>query len=409
MPAQVASKAKQPRLDPDFSWGWIRVKKCSSPPTHSLCPTTGEEKAQGKGGGDEGGRASAWLPSPPRGRAQSVPTARDVAPPFGMVPIRSTPRLEVWLSSLSPQLRIPCLCHFPGPSAPPCCTAGGLSGTLVRGGGEIWGRPLSRLRVGGMCKLSGWPSGSWVWRHKERTEPAPKAAKRFVCSIRDWDRTPGGTTSLRRRQGPGLRRGRKDRREKGLTPREVGCEASLRSLPGSAILQLLEAWQTSGSPTGGLPASWPRWLLHTQQPTPVLVALASSSFFIWVWRELSGPPSPAWAPSSLTHSGRLETSWLSPLRASWQSLALPREGRAQKPPSGAGLGQGAAPAGRREAPGRAESEGEPGGRQGTHRGSRGGGKLLRLPPRRVSHERPGEPRPAAALRAKVKPWRRTRM
>ncbi|XP_058556551.1 uncharacterized protein LOC131495573 [Neofelis nebulosa] len=153
--------------------------------------------------------------------------------------------------------------------------------------------------------------------------------------------------AARRSQGPGLRRGRKDGREKGLTPRKVGCEASLRSLPGSVILQLLEAWQTSGSPTGGLPASWPRWLLHTQQPTPVLVALASSSFFIWVWRELSGPPSPAWAPSSLTHSGRLETSWLSPLRVSWQSLGLPREGRAQKPPSGAGLGQGAAPAGRR--------------------------------------------------------------
>lgn len=42
-------------------------------------------------------------------RSQSVPTAKDMTPPFGTVPTRSTPRLEVWLSLFLPQLRIPSL------------------------------------------------------------------------------------------------------------------------------------------------------------------------------------------------------------------------------------------------------------------------------------------------------------
>lgn len=78
---------------------------------------------------------------------------------------------------------------------------------------------------------------------------------------------------------------------------EGGDETSLRALPGSVILQLLETWQTSGSPRGDLPSSSGlRWLLYTQQPAPMLVALASSSFLVLVWRELSDPPSRAWAP-----------------------------------------------------------------------------------------------------------------
>lgn len=144
-------------------------------------PATKGEQAQGKGGGSEGDREAEPLPGcggcPVHPGSQSVPTARDVAPPFGTVPIRSTPRLEVWLSPLSSQLRIPCLCHSPGLSAPPCSTACGLSQGPRWWGGGSGDRPLSRLRVGGLCKLNGWPSWSWAGRRRERAGTSLQSCK----------------------------------------------------------------------------------------------------------------------------------------------------------------------------------------------------------------------------------------
>lgn len=116
--------------------------------------------AQGRG--DEGCREAEPLPGSV-GAAQStqvpsVPTARDMASPFGTVPIRSTPRLEVWLSPLSLQLRIP-LCHSPGLSAPPCWTAGGLCPR-----DPVWGRSGEGFFPGseweGCANSRGGPAGA---------------------------------------------------------------------------------------------------------------------------------------------------------------------------------------------------------------------------------------------------------
>lgn len=128
--------------------------------------------------GNEGGRDEEPLPgsmgSASLPRSQSVLTARDMAPPFGTVPIRSTPRLEVWLSpfrvaknSLSLPFSWPvCLTLLL------CCTAGGLWPRDA-----VSGRSREGLFPGpkweGCAELNGWPSRSWLWKQKEQ-EPAPK-------------------------------------------------------------------------------------------------------------------------------------------------------------------------------------------------------------------------------------------
>lgn len=97
----------------------------------------------------------------------------------------------------------------------------------------------------------------------------------------------------------------------------VDCrhEAPLRPLTKSVIQ---EALRMSGSPTEDLPS--PIWVevapshwagVGGGEPPPMLVALASFSFFVLVWRELSGPPSHNWAPFPYPFSGHLEISWLS--------------------------------------------------------------------------------------------------
>lgn len=196
--AQVAPWAKQLRVCPDFfqdGLGQINAVLLICPPSLSLYSLRSNYRGRegpGRGWGMRraGGQAlclALWgLPSLPR--SQSVPAARDMAPPFGTVPIRSTPRLEVWLCSLSLQLRILSL-----PLSWSVCSTLPQEPCL----GEIWGRPLSRPQVGGMCKLNGWPSWSWAWGQRERTGTSSKAGEVFFVSfIQNWDQTPSGSMPL---------------------------------------------------------------------------------------------------------------------------------------------------------------------------------------------------------------------
>ena len=144
--------------------GWIRAKKKQNAvPTsfstllpHSRCFRETRPREQV---GNEGGREAQPLPGSV-GAAHSfqVPfiTARDMAPHFGTVPIRSTrslafPSFFVVKNYLCLPLSwsvCPTLLH--------CWWALAQGPSL----GDIWGKPLSRPKVEGMCKLNGWPRWS---------------------------------------------------------------------------------------------------------------------------------------------------------------------------------------------------------------------------------------------------------